>query len=503
MVQKTRALWVLGAFAALAIGTAEAQIAATAKCQTGKVKCVVNKVNGRLKCEGKAAKLGAPVDSICMGKVTDKFAGVAGKSCMDKADAKNATVPCRTHDDGPTLEGKVDAFVADFKSTYYTNPGPQGLNPCWEAQTKCVSTFVKGILNCESKGVKKGLPPDSLCLAKAMNKLTGDPAKSCMEKLDAPTKKCAPGTGTGQSGQGAAVKTLAQAFIDDVRAEVIPTVFTIVTQPAGGTCGSVADSVPSTLLPLVCGELALGGGASTLPPGATPPGSRTKFDATGSPGSTRSVTGASSMLTGSNRNCSVPGCFFGSPLPVMNGPLSTCIINTFAAAASGSLDITAGTFTGTVPLQSAVTVTGNAAQPCPLCSAPTGGTCSPDAFNPGAPCIQDATTGQSHNCVASGPGVPPLMVTLSGLTTGTSSSSNPGGLFCPGQVNAGAFGKPSAVSITANGTVAGDLGAGPALPATLASVFCVAATGNVLIDGTTDLPGPGAITLPVSADVQF
>jgi hypothetical protein len=30
----------------------------------------------------------------------------------------------------------------------------------------------------------------------------------------------------------------------------------------------------------------------------------------------------------------------------------------------------------------------------------------------------------------------------------------------------------------------------------LASVFCVASTGNGLVDGSTDLPGPGAVSLP-------
>jgi hypothetical protein len=31
---------------------------------------------------------------------------------------------------------------------------------------------------------------------------------------------------------------------------------------------------------------------------------------------------------------------------------------------------------------------------------------------------------------------------------------------------------------------------------TLASVFCIAATGNGLVDATADLPGPGAVSLP-------
>jgi hypothetical protein len=31
---------------------------------------------------------------------------------------------------------------------------------------------------------------------------------------------------------------------------------------------------------------------------------------------------------------------------------------------------------------------------------------------------------------------------------------------------------------------------------TLASTFCIPATGNGAVDGTADLPGPGAVSLP-------
>jgi hypothetical protein len=38
----------------------------------------------------------------------------------------------------------------------------------------------------------------------------------------------------------------------------------------------------------------------------------------------------------------------------------------------------------------------------------------------------------------------------------------------------------------------------PGTPATgtLASTFCIAATGNGIVDGAADLPGPGAVSLP-------
>jgi hypothetical protein len=33
-------------------------------------------------------------------------------------------------------------------------------------------------------------------------------------------------------------------------------------------------------------------------------------------------------------------------------------------------------------------------------------------------------------------------------------------------------------------------------PVTLASVFCIPSTNNGLVDGTANLPGPGAVSLP-------
>jgi hypothetical protein len=37
---------------------------------------------------------------------------------------------------------------------------------------------------------------------------------------------------------------------------------------------------------------------------------------------------------------------------------------------------------------------------------------------------------------------------------------------------------------------------------TLASVFCIAKTGIVLVDGAADLPGPGAVSLPGTYNVH-
>ena len=107
------------------------------------------------------------------------------------------------------------------------------------------------------------------------------------------------------------------------------------------------------------------------------------------------------------------------------------------------------------------------------------------------------------NCL-DGSHVGPISVNLSPLTTGTANKTTGTGLFCPGQGPAagpghlaGCFGSAACTSITENGVpYAFGITPGNPAPATLASVFCVAATGNGLVDASADLPGPGAVSLP-------
>src|SRR5262249_51824090 len=89
-----------------------------------------------------------------------------------------------------------------------------------------------------------------------------------------------------------------------------------------------------------------------------------------------------------------------------------------------------------------------------------------------------------------------IPVDLSPLTTGTSNKMAGNGIFCPGQASTGCFGSAACVDITENGDPAGSITVGVPATATLASVFCIPATGNQLIDGTAALAGPGAVSLP-------
>jgi len=89
-----------------------------------------------------------------------------------------------------------------------------------------------------------------------------------------------------------------------------------------------------------------------------------------------------------------------------------------------------------------------------------------------------------------------IPINLSPLKTSTASATNATGVFCPNQITPGCFGSPACATTTENGKAAGAVATGTPASATLASVFCIAATGNGLVDASADLPGPGAIALP-------
>ncbi len=307
-----------------------------------------------------------------------------------------------------------------------------------------------------------------------------------------------------------------------------------------GACGDTRDGSGAILSELTCGGLSIGGGQSVVTEGPTPDGSASRFAANccGSDCQIRST----SVRPGGNSDdpdCTDTGCNFGTPLPIPNPAipnLTTCVLNTWSAPASGTLDLATGTSSTNVPLLSDVYLTGNLAQPCPRCSvsgspdSPGTGTCDrgPRA---GQACTTTSSTGLTRDCPTGGigsastpcPGGPGnqmcpadncpcgaggnccdgaqvgvIMVDLSPLTTGTASKTNPDGLFCPDMTatQVGCFGSQACRTITENGTPAGLITPGTPTNATLASVFCIAATGNGLVDSSANLPGPGAVSLP-------
>jgi hypothetical protein len=217
---------------------------------------------------------------------------------------------------------------------------------------------------------------------------------------------------------------------------------------------------------------------------------------------------------GAGFDCTTTGCSFGPPVPIPNGGLSACSVNTFSVPASGTVNLLDGSTTANVGLNLQVFVTSDAAQPCPRCSAmgapgaPGAGTCDRGA-RAGLACTTTNSQGLSKDCLPGGTDGSTLVGTiaanLSPVTTGTASRSNPSGLLCPGQTAPGCFGDPACRSMTETGASPGAAitSAVSPQPATLVSTFCVPGTGNVLLDGPAGLPGPAAISLPGRVRAQL
>jgi hypothetical protein len=267
-----------------------------------------------------------------------------------------------------------------------------------------------------------------------------------------------------------------------------------------------------------------GGGATTVPPGATPNGATNIFNISGNTLTASSGTGKldctkgagpsshciagtnTGQLCTTNANCGGlagscaldANCFFAAPLPIPNGSLSTCVINVIQTDGSGIGDLSTGSSAVNIPLSSRVYITANSASPCPKCIA---GTCS---YGPGTTCSAgNNTLGTSQDCPPNAANfLAPLAVSLSPLSTGPVQKTGTAGNFCPGppaQRTNGAFGKTTAQCIKESGSPGGNLTDGQPHASKLASVFCIPATGNVAIDPAADLPGPGAFSITGNA----
>ncbi len=462
-----------------ASGIANAQAPVDGKCIGSKIKCAINKQKGLIGCNAKAEKGGLGVDPLCVSKVTGKFSTpVTG--CMEKADLKP---PCRTLNDAVAIEAKIDAFVADIRSTLYLGSGIDG---CSAAKDKCVINYVKGILGCRSKGITTGLGTDPLCVSKVQGKYA-TAVTGCMAKADLKVGLCQPS----QIGNTAAVQAKMDAFVDDVECELTAafptgTQLNIVGVAPSGNCGSTVGG-PS---PLACGLSYTGGGATTAPPTGQPVGALTRLTA-----ACTDNTCALGSTTGGN-DCSSTGCPLGPYRSQANGATSSCVLVKFTGSATGTLQTCGGQLSINYPLAANVTITGNATQPCPLCVA---GLCDATASNPGASCT-DVGGGSSFECLPLGLPIPPFSISIPSNGTGTSTLTEAppaSGLFCPGQTvaNKGCFGSAACSFISESGKAAGTMTPG-AHAGTVAAAFCVPSTGNGVVDAGGGLPGPGASSTP-------
>ena len=249
------------------------------------------------------------------------------------------------------------------------------------------------------------------------------------------------------------------------------------------------------------------------------------------------------------------GCLFGPPLPIPNpnaAATSTCVVNRVVKSASGTGSCNDGSSAVDLPLLSDLYLTGDllpavtGIQPCPLCTGPSGSETCQGGPNAGQPCTpgDSASLGDayptSHDCpppagafIGSLP-IPFALSTGTQMKTSQDFSAQPF-VFCgfcgkptspsfqgppavpcmadadctdpnfPAcrQRDSGAFGQGPARTITENGSPANAcIADGTPHTSTLVSVFCIPPTFNGLVDGAGDLPGPGAVALPGSTQLQ-
>src|SRR5262245_8392001 len=283
----------------------------------------------------------------------------------------------------------------------------------------------------------------------------------------------------------------------------------------GGACGEI-DGPAGKIRDLTCGGLNIGGGASTVQEGPTPDGSTNVFRldcATASEALCTITPVATPPAPHSlDPDCTDVGCNFGTPLPIPNPALpnlTTCVQNTWAEPASGTLDRSTGESATATPLASDIYITGNVNQPCPVCR----GLCD-RGVNAGLACVSANSHGLTRDCPTGGTRVSPgcgtqmtcdceagvnghdscvdgthvgiIAVTLSPLTTGDAMATASDGKFCPAQGGTpgspGCFNAPGCTTIIEHGAPAGAITVSTPATARLASVFCIAATPNGLVN---------------------
>src|SRR5262249_34007965 len=142
-----------------------------------------------------------------------------------------------------------------------------------------------------------------------------------------------------------------------------PTLLDFSTSTPGGPCATTLDGSEALIKNLTGGGLNLRRGGDRVPEGRIPDGSPGQF-ALGCTGSSCTIgpTSTPPPVNTAGPDCTDTGCNFGTPLPIPNPAapaLTTCVLNTWSAAASGTLDLASGTSSTNVALSSDVYLTGN------------------------------------------------------------------------------------------------------------------------------------------------
>jgi hypothetical protein len=377
-----------------------------------------------------------------------------------------------------------------------------------------------------------------------------------------------------------------------------PMEFRFANGVGSGICGNVTDGTVTKTFN--CSQMVVGGGNSPVPATVFPDMvNPLRLKVAECTGKNLILESMSAAETGSNLQCSEPGCLFAPPLafvlPIT--PQSACIYMRVERAGHGTVQCDSGDASvdmqilgamylngdimpdrcvggtnpgarcGTFGLNTFVCLGGGVCtpdpdvQPCPICN-PTTGRCnggtngmgSTGAVDTDSPCTagSQAAPGPqfptSHGCPSSPLNFLGDMPLPFDISTGTTirrafdSATQPrafcgfcrnpdtlcfeGDPACPGGTNqlhrcssdgecqppfgvcqqrsGGAFGPNGSGFRTATeiGTPAGSLEDFAPHPGTLSGFFCISPTFSAIIDASSDLPGPGANSLPGSLQLS-
>ncbi len=505
---------------------------APSKCAQGEIDAAGKKAKAIASCYSKALQKGLEVDQNCIQKAVNAFNSGITKS-QDKGDCLVGGRHGDNQDVG-ALEAAVDSLIAS--SLQIVTGGQPGPSICFGKKMSSIGKKAQAIAKCWSKAAQSGAGSDEACAQKAASSFNGS-LKTCGTPTQlAPLEFLIDQFGTAFSRSVTVPTTTTTTTTTSTTTTTEPpplpthlsfttTVGSDCTQGgAGPFSGQLSSDTAGTMpiLSLGLGCLYVGAGASTEPPSLIPENATSilntsdgvnlvaslgtsRADCTTGPQPTQHCVNDPSIECTSDADCAgAPGgcaqdptCFFGPPVPVSGFP-TTCVVNTFAQDASGTVDLATGDSSISINLGSRVFLTLGQPSVCPQCQ---GGFCN-YGDNIGQPCTTSNVNQTSLDCMpGAGTFVATLPVNLTPLINGTNTQTAADGIFCPaqGQTSPGAFGQAATQAISQTGAPGGDLTDGLPHPSTLVSIFCIPKTNNPSVDGIADLPGPGTISLPGNA----
>jgi hypothetical protein len=264
--------------------------------------------------------------------------------------------------------------------------------------------------------------------------------------------------------------------------------------PSGST--AILDVVGVQLLPP---SITVGGSEGTGPFDCTRGAGPGRHCSNPAPGTDGMGACFSDVDCGGSGTCNLDAnCYFGPPIPVLvGGAISICVVNAFLTDLCGQVNLLPPSADLATALSARVYLTSSQFFPCPQC---IDSVCT-HGKNVGEACTPIGSESTSIDCLPDDAAfLTTLTVPIESLTTGTSSLSDPNGLFCPGQTNPGGLGLAAARTITEAGTPPG--GGGSLLSMTLGATFCVPKSGSLLVDFPAQLPGPGVVSAPGELDLS-